>query len=926
MIATAAQERPAAAGLASLPPEAQASISAQLAKLRASDGAALDYLGYSVAVSGNTVVVGAPIATIGSNIVQGAAYVFVKPAGGWANMTETAKLTGSDGTPVSLFGLSVDISGDTVVVGAPIATTNSNIVEGVVYVFVKPAGGWTNMTETAKLSASDEAAGDVFGWSVSISGNTVAAGEPGNANSPGQGAAYVFVEPPSGWTNMTETAKLTASDGAPSDEFGTSVSISDNTVVAGAHYATISGSSQFQGAAYVFVEPPSGWANMTETAKLTASDAAYAGYLGSSASIDGNTMVAGAPGTGAGRGAAYVFVKPPSGWASMTETAELTGGVLGDLLGHSVGISDDSVVAGAPRWPTQKGPGAAYVFIKPKGGWMSTSRFNAKLTASDGATNDYFGYSVGISGDTVVSGAHGATIGSNSQQGAAYVFGFGDSYLNLAHTDGTGASAVQSIAHEQRQNNEQHRYRLIDLGTFGGPQSYLNFDAQVLNNQGVVAGWADTPTPDPFPSACFNPDCFVSHAFQWQNGLLTDLGALAAGWSSAAFWISDTGQIAGVSQNGAIDPLIGLPEVRGVLWQKGQLIDLGTLGGNESFAVALNKRGQVVGAAANTIPDPFSLIGWATQTRAFLWQNRIMQDLGTLGGPDAFAVVVNERRLVAGFSYTSYIPGPSGIPQIDPFLWENGRMTDLGTLGGPTGFANSLNKQGQVVGQMDLAGTPLGTLFGSQFHPFLWDRGTLTDLGTYNPALGFGIANWINDAGEIVGWADNVINDFPSLWENSVINNLGTVAGDGCAYAININSKSQVVGQSGICNGASVHAFLWEGGGPIIDLNTVVPSGSGVRLTNAFFINERGEIAAQGFLPNGDQRAFLLIPCREGDEGCEDNAGNPAVATQGSPPSIAQRPSPTTPANSALSGRGMLDRLRARRFPGLRTFGPGSNR
>jgi hypothetical protein len=111
MIATAAQERPAAAGLASLPPEAQASISAQLANLRASDGAALDYLGYSVAVSGNTVVVGAPIATIGSNIVQGAVYVFVKPAGGWANMTETAKLTASDGTPVSLFGLSVAISG-----------------------------------------------------------------------------------------------------------------------------------------------------------------------------------------------------------------------------------------------------------------------------------------------------------------------------------------------------------------------------------------------------------------------------------------------------------------------------------------------------------------------------------------------------------------------------------------------------------------------------------------------------------------------------------------------------------------------------------------------------------------------------------------------------------------------------------------------
>src|SRR5262249_39808889 len=150
--------------------------------------------------------------------------------------------------------------------------------------------GWADMTETAKLTASDEVSGDVLGWSVSVSGDTVVAGEPGNANSPGQGAVYVFAKPAHGWMNMIETAKLTASDGMPSDEFGTSVSISANTVVAGAHYATISGSSQFQGAAYVFVKPPSGWATMTQTAKLTASNAAYADYLGSSVSISGNTV------------------------------------------------------------------------------------------------------------------------------------------------------------------------------------------------------------------------------------------------------------------------------------------------------------------------------------------------------------------------------------------------------------------------------------------------------------------------------------------------------------------------------------------------------------------------------------------------------------------------------------------------------------
>src|SRR6266849_7807421 len=110
--------------------------------------------------------------------------------------------------------------------------------------------------------------------------------------------------------------------------------------------------------------------------------------------------------------------------------------------------------------------------------------------------------------------------------------------------------------HNQDPNPKHHHYKLIDLGTFGGPTSYFTngFDG-ILNNHGTAAGWADTSTPDPFPDFCFNPDCFVSHAFQWQSGVLTDLGTLAAGWSSSALWISGNGLIVGNSQNGQIDPL-----------------------------------------------------------------------------------------------------------------------------------------------------------------------------------------------------------------------------------------------------------------------------------------------------------------------------------------------------------------------------------
>jgi probable HAF family extracellular repeat protein len=250
-------------------------------------------------------------------------------------------------------------------------------------------------------------------------------------------------------------------------------------------------------------------------------------------------------------------------------------------------------------------------------------------------------------------------------------------------------------AQDKDDHNDEHRnhhYRLVDLGTFGGPQSIVLAAGQVLNNQGMVAGCADTPTHDPnFPN--FNPflnppapDPFIFHAFQWQKGVLTDLSALPGVNSSCAFWISGNGLIAGLSQNGAIDPLTGFPEGRAVLWRDGEPIDLGTFGGHESFSLEVNDRGQVVGTATNAIADPLSILGWGTQTRAFLWENGVMQDLGTLGGPDAAFPGINDRGQIVGLSYTNSTPNPvTGLPTTDPFLWEKGKMIDLGTLGAPSG-------------------------------------------------------------------------------------------------------------------------------------------------------------------------------------------------------------------------------------------------
>jgi len=314
--------------------------------------------------------------------------------------------------------------------------------------------------------------------------------------------------------------------------------------------------------------------------------------------------------------------------------------------------------------------------------------------------------------------------------------------------------------------NKHHHYKLIDVGTFPGLSIYnrgVTSDGstptefqQMLNNKGTLVGGADTPLINPYN--CFNPfnqsiECYVQHAFAWQNGTLTDLGTLPGGSSSFAYFISDNGLITGGSENGAFDPNVGTPEYHAVLWSNGTVTDLGTLGGTSSNGNGVNDAGQVIGTAQNAIPDPFSIAGLGTQTRAFLWQNGKIHDLSTLGGPDSFPQYVNNNGQVAGVSYTSYNPDPNtGLPPLDPFLWDNGTMKDLGNLGGTNDFIGpflyGLNNRGEVTGTMALTGDQV-------YHAFLWDGKKLIDLNTSSGGLGgnYSFAQGLNDAGEVVGIA-----------------------------------------------------------------------------------------------------------------------------------------------------------------------------
>jgi len=383
----------------------------QAAKLTASDGKAGENLGQSVSLSadGSTLVA----YEFDYASLTGAAYVFTKSASGW---TQAAKLTPSEssGQLIVFFQAEqVGVSGDgsTVVVGS----WDANSGQGAVYVFARPSGGWASEGETATLTAPGSQG---LGFSVSISsdGSTVAAGALNGTGEEFVGVVYVFARPGDSWASENEDALLLASDGESSGQaLGWSVSVSGNgsTVVAGASASTIINSS-VTGAAYVFDEPSGGWtggdsAPQYEDAKLVASDGQADDDLGFSVAVsrDGSTVAAGAPQFDpSGVGAAYVFVKPSGGWAGgaaspQTEIAKLVASDVTEadpgLFGFSVGVNGYGSAVAAGAPLANSEKGAVYIFSKPSGGWAGGASSPQNETAKLSATDGVGGDVLGAS-------------------------------------------------------------------------------------------------------------------------------------------------------------------------------------------------------------------------------------------------------------------------------------------------------------------------------------------------------------------------------------------------------------------------------------------------------------------------------------------------------------------------------------------------
>ena len=374
-----------------------------------------EWFAFSVSISEGTVIAGAPFKG-----GKGAAYITVHEKGNWR---EQVKLVAADLAPENWFGFSVSISENTAIIGAPLHSVGNLKWTGAAYIFGRRDQNKKEWEEQAKLVAMDAGEKAEFGHAVAISGDTAIVGaylDP-HEEKKKAGSAYIFVREKGEWKQQ---AKLTPDDAESGDSFGQSVAIHNHTAIVGAHLDNDGGSKS--GSAYIFVRDRNIW---TQQAKLTASDAAARDEFGTSVSTSGSTAIVGSPlddDAGGKSGSVYIFASNGGVW---TERAKLTASdaAAGDEFGKAIAIDANRVIIGARLHDARKeDAGAVYAFSRLGGAWIEQS----KTTLKKGAEADEFGNSVAISEDFAVIGAYrrnlpdkgGMCCDLGVDGGSAYIF------------------------------------------------------------------------------------------------------------------------------------------------------------------------------------------------------------------------------------------------------------------------------------------------------------------------------------------------------------------------------------------------------------------------------------------------------------------------------------------------------------------------
>jgi hypothetical protein len=500
-------------------------------RITGSQGSPGALFGATVAISGDTAVVGMP--NDGSDLpVQGAAFIFERNLGGADNWGELKRLTASDADSGDNFGTSVAIDGDTIVVGARGHDVGENQAQGAAYVFERNRGGQNNWGEVKKIISSDGQQESLFGISVAISGDTIVVGAlfQDIGENENQGAAYVFDRDRNGEDNWGEVKKLIGSNGSSADRFGERVAISIDTVVVGAIFAD--GEIIRQGAAYIFERDRGGEDNWGETKKLTASDGVTRDRLGLSAAINGDFIIVGAPkkdfGDNNSQGAAYIFERDCGGEDNWGEVNRLTAsdGAEEDEFSEAVAIGLDTVIVGAHQKETADifNQGAAYIFTLSTAPVIIpvpvTLQPNTLIQANIATVSDDTTPAIDLIVEVVSAptGVFVSSIGNSNGTILAALFAncgaaVGENLVGLKVTDSDGESSTANLIINVIAENEpptiQCPSNILAVAARPGIASVvINYNQpQVSDNCSVASVVCNPPSGSAFPAGITTVTC-----------------------------------------------------------------------------------------------------------------------------------------------------------------------------------------------------------------------------------------------------------------------------------------------------------------------------------------------------------------------------------------------------------------------------------